>query len=376
MSATSSLIHYTGTAKAVESILQSGFLLVPNKRHLINALVGEALFSDREPQEFGMVSFTQLPINRAATHRERFGAYGIAVSWDWALRCGAQRVIYVDERGPIAEAFAWLFRLAKQELDVTTAGRPDRMTLENKAFASLATSTMWSRLLNLYEYMEPERNSPQVEWRIVNEIPHYYQRFASREALVADLVQSAKKLRGFTTIPVTPDDVVALICPRRDRRAFRDVIPKEFANVPVITYRSTDSISKLARARDRALLACRARERVVRTPAMPPAGTIFLSHDANGAFYLPEVDEIKGARLFQDELMVATRVLLQYRSVLGTSCDLVVPLRTAVAMIHMVNLIWERSGLHPLYPLPPLARLRDLLVGEMRIGTSRPKYSG
>jgi hypothetical protein len=55
------LVHYTKSAEVLVSILENGFLLVPNKRNLINALLGEEIFPDREPQQFGMVSFTQLP---------------------------------------------------------------------------------------------------------------------------------------------------------------------------------------------------------------------------------------------------------------------------------------------------------------------------
>src|SRR6266849_1949664 len=118
--ATSHLVHYTSSIEVVRSILDTGFLFIPNKRHLINSLLGEELFSDREPQEFGMVSLTQLPLDRATGHRERFGPFGIVGSLEWALHAGAQRVIYLDEKGPIAEMFAWLFLFAKQELEKVT----------------------------------------------------------------------------------------------------------------------------------------------------------------------------------------------------------------------------------------------------------------
>jgi hypothetical protein len=170
----SSLAHYTSSADIIASILTHGFLLVPNKRYLINAFLGEDLFSEREPQEFGMVSFTQLRMEDAASHRDRFGAFGIVVSWDWALRNDAQRVVYVDVEGPVASELAWLFRFARQEFERAAGGAVHAQTLENKAAASFARSTLWSRLLTLYEYMEPERNSAQVEWRIVNRLPQYH----------------------------------------------------------------------------------------------------------------------------------------------------------------------------------------------------------
>src|SRR5205807_9143722 len=95
------------------------------------------------------------------------------VVWEWALAHDAQRVIYVHRQGPTAETLAWLFRLAKQDLDKATGGTPSEMTLTNKAFAFMSKSSIYPHLLTLYEYMEPEGNSAQVECRIVNKLPQH-----------------------------------------------------------------------------------------------------------------------------------------------------------------------------------------------------------
>ena len=189
---TSQLVHYTASPEIVASILTHGFLLVPNKRFLINAMLGEDLFDDREPQEYGMVSFTQLPVNQASLHRQNFGPFGLVVTWEWALEHDAQRVTYVDLQGPVASEFAWLFRFARQEYERAAQSRVHARDLENKAAASFARSTVWSRLLTLYEYMEPERNSSQVEWRIVNGLPQYHSG-STRAEVVSELLASAKR---------------------------------------------------------------------------------------------------------------------------------------------------------------------------------------
>lgn len=366
----SHLVHYTDSPATVTSILENGFLLVPNKRYLINALLGEELFSDREPQEFGMVSFTQLPIGSSAAHREHFGSFAVVVSWEWALANGTQRVIYVDERGPIAETFAWLFRYAKQELERAEAGKPSRMTLENKAFGSWSQSTIWSRLLNLYEFMEPERNSAQVEWRIVNDLPQYHQ-VATRVELIAELLATTKLWKNMGSVRVTPQDIIAFICPRSHRAALAAALPEQFAAIPILTHRGSQQLSRLQRARDKALFAHRGRERVVRELEPPPTDTWWLRKDSNGAYYLPEVGRIRGARLFQDELMIATRILIQYQSTTGPLCDLVIPLHDTFYLMNVLRYLQKRSGLDPLNPLPPLERPRDILVGQMRIGMAR-----
>jgi hypothetical protein len=288
------LVHYTSSPEVVASILQNGFLLVPNKRHLINSLLGEELFFEREPQEFGMVSFTQLPITEAAEHRERFGAFGIVVSWEWAFSHDAERVIYVDEGGPVASTFAWLFRLGKQELECATGRVPSPFVLANKAMALTQNTTLYARLLTLYEYMEPERNSAQVEWRIVNKIPQYWDTTKNRSELVRELLEASKLSRNLGSVGVAPNDVHAFICPRSEKRDLEARLPEQFASVPILTYRSAGGLSRVARACDRALFAHRGRERVVEVERELPPDRIWLTKNSNGAYHLPEAGRIWG----------------------------------------------------------------------------------
>jgi hypothetical protein len=344
------LVHYTNSAETVASIVRHGFLLVPNKRHLINALLGQQVFTDREPQEFGMVSFTQLPVGEATAHRERFGRFGIMVTWEWALEHDAQRVIYVDHRGPTAKTFAWLFRLAKQELDRATGGAPDEMTLTNKAFAFMSKSNMYPHLLTLYEYMEPEANSTQIEWRIVNKLPQHHDLGKPRAELIRELLTTAKLWNSFGCVPVGPNDIHAFICPRGSKADLAALLPDEFKTVPILTYRTVGKISRLGKARDRALFAHRGRERTVVVEKDPPPETIWLRHDRDGAYRLPEVGRMWGARFYQDELASGIQVFVQYQSPTGLLCQLVMPILDALYLLNLLKAIQHDGGLDPLNP--------------------------
>src|SRR5450755_1791338 len=77
------LTHYTRTLEAVVGILNNGFAWVPNRRNLMSALVAGHDFSKREPQEFGMISFTDWSPPAPPRHRKEFGDFGIVVSREW-----------------------------------------------------------------------------------------------------------------------------------------------------------------------------------------------------------------------------------------------------------------------------------------------------
>lgn len=344
------LVHYTNGAETVASILQYGFLLVPNKRFLINALLGEELFTDREPQEFGMVSFTQLPIDLATKHREKFGSFGIVVSWEWALAQQAQRVIYVDTQGPVAQTFAWLFRVAKQELDRATGGNVSPMTLTNKALAFMQPSAVYAHLLTLYEFMEPESNSGQVEWRIVNKMPQHHDITKPRSELIQELVAGIKMWRGLGAIAVQPDDVHAFICPREQKKNLQSLLPQAFSKIPVLTYRERSVTSRLGPARERALLSYRTRERVVLVEKEPPEDTIWLRRNRNAVYQLPEVGRLWGARFYDSQLFNQVRIAIQYQNTTGSLCEVVMPIMDALYLLNILKAMQHDSGLDQLNP--------------------------
>lgn len=233
------LVHYTKTVDAVVSILTNGFLLVPSPRGLIHQFLGSDLFREREPQQFGMTCFTEIPIDQAETHREQFGNFGIGVTWDWALRHSAQRVIYVSEHGPLAEAFAFLFGRALLEMNAEVAKYPDDGArlwgYANAAFASAFGCSMWATMLKLYEYMQPEAQSSQFEWRIVQTFPYHFRAdISDRDGLRREALQIANMWR-FTALSLEPRDVSMLICPKQEALALQSQLPNAFSAVPVVS---------------------------------------------------------------------------------------------------------------------------------------------
>jgi len=88
--------HYTSEIATVRNILTNGFAWIPNKRDLITNLLPFHDFKEREPQQFGMISFTDLPPEAAHGVRTKFGNYGIVISQGWASSNNIQKVNYVD----------------------------------------------------------------------------------------------------------------------------------------------------------------------------------------------------------------------------------------------------------------------------------------
>lgn len=326
------LFHYTTSVEVVASILRHGFMVFPNRRNLINRLLMMPGFEQREPQQFGMVSFTELQREDVAYHRERFGNFGIAVSWSWAMRHHVQRVIYLGE-GHIMNTFAWLFQYGKQELERNYRGEGGlEALLVNRAMAGLY-SQLYSRLLTLYEYMETERNSRQVEWRIVNPLPQYYD-LHDMDALKEKLLAYAMK--GIGTIGVRPADIEMLVCPRSQVATLRQAIPDEFKDVPIVPYAFGSRMASGFRSFWRFVEAnMRRRLRpVVQVVPPPPSGgpVIGKSSQIPGFFDLPPVGKINGIAVYADDLLDAAYCNLQYDSTHGHSLQLDMPFEQTIVL--------------------------------------------
>lgn len=89
------LTHYTKKIDGVVNILSHGFAWVANRRNLVDILIPHHDYSEREPQQFGMVSFTEATPEEARSHSDAFGQYGIIVS-DEGNR--GQTTIYLHDR--------------------------------------------------------------------------------------------------------------------------------------------------------------------------------------------------------------------------------------------------------------------------------------
>jgi hypothetical protein len=231
------LTHYTGSSEAVANILTHGFAWIPNRRKLAKLLIPQHDFSRREPQQFGMISFTELELSQARVHRDRFGAFGIVIAEQWARERGAQRVIYLDEEGPITVALRMLFEIGYR--DVT--GRieyPDDalwlMAYENKNSAgAIAGSSLWAHLLQLWEYLEPASSAAQRELRIVNPDPLYSLSDNKSEAIAH--VSPPQNWAKYThVLPVPRSQVVALICRRTDLEQLQFQLPLGYEGISII----------------------------------------------------------------------------------------------------------------------------------------------
>lgn len=330
----------------IVSILDVGFVLIPNKRELINALLGEKVFTTREPQEFGMTSFTQLPLEFAAIHRSRYGNYGIIVDWDWALRNGAQRVVYLEQSGPLFGALAWLFRLAKQEIDQRSKSQLNPLVLENKHMAGSDRANLYAQLLTLYEYLQPERSSAEVEWRVVNKFPEYH--FADelpRDEMIRQRVATAKLWKGnFGCAKLSRDGVIRFVCPRSEKASFVAALPNDYRSSPVVTYRDSPPRDRYARIHERALTSHRLRERQTVVEQPPPPDTMYL-HKFDDRYRLPEVSHFSGARLLPNEVRSERLACVEYRTPTGQRCELSIPLDNAIQLTKLIKDMEDRCGL-------------------------------
>ena len=350
------LFHYTSSPEVVASILQNGFMVFPNRRNLINRLLMMKVFEKREPQQFGMVSFTELQRDDAAYHRESFGELGIAVSWQWAKQHQAQRVVYLGE-GPVMDTFAWLFLLGKQELERNC---PEKNCLDaflvNRAMAALH-SQLYAKLLTLYEYMETERNSSQVEWRIVNPLPQYHD-LGDMEALKQQLLDYASK--GIDTLKVQPSDIEMLVCPRGQVAALRQAIPEEFGDIPIVPYARGTRIASGFRSFWRYVEAsvCTQVRPVIQVASPLPndAPVIGKSSQIPGYFDLPSVSKVNGIAVYGDDLLDAAYCNLEYDSNAGHCLQLDIPFTEALVLLsylaemarrpeyrHLVELAMQRK---------------------------------
>jgi hypothetical protein len=234
------LTHYTASIKALVGILNNGFAWVPNRRNLMPLLLPEHDFSRREPQQFGMISFTELEPEHAGSHASVFGPFGVVVSDGWAAANRAERVIYIERDGPTLDAWRSLFRVGYRDV---TAGikYPDDaawlMSFENKSVAgAVAGATLWAALLQLYEYMEPADSAAQREWRIVHPHPYY-----SLSDLKEEVIRQVSPPQGWAkllnVVRISPPDVEALISPRSEYLSLQHALPEAYGNVAVFQTR-------------------------------------------------------------------------------------------------------------------------------------------
>jgi hypothetical protein len=221
------LTHYTVSIDTIIKILSNGFAWVPNGRDLITYFIPFHDFSFREPQQFGMVSLTELPPENSTLVRRDFGNYGIMISVEWALSQNAQRVLYIDHQGLVFDSFKKLFQYAYGDLICSSqlrTGEVSSMIFTNRAMANITRSFLYGNLLKLYEYMEPSIHSYQQEWRITNPEPLYGFKETKKE-----IIENVSPPKGWAKIvnlvQIESRDVIGFVCPKSETQLLRNSLP-------------------------------------------------------------------------------------------------------------------------------------------------------
>lgn len=238
------LVHYTNSLDVLLSIINEGFVFVPNKRNLMKTFLGdkwppkpfhEGMIKD-DPQEFGMVSFSHIARHEVTHYASQFGKYGIAVSWEWAAERGVERVIYVRDSGTVCCSFKWLFQNAVNILQANIMDPEDgllHMSFENERIAAMIPGgSLYQNLLRLYEFMEPEENAHQREWRITNPEPDYS--FTGDKRRDINMARTDTSKLGKKSLKLHPNDIMFIIAPWTSLPTLYWKLSKQFWRVEII----------------------------------------------------------------------------------------------------------------------------------------------
>jgi hypothetical protein len=232
------LIHFTKGPDIVASICENGFLMIPNPRELIHDLLGDSLFKEREPQAFGMVCFTDIPMSEAAEHASMYGQYGICVAPEWAAKHSIDRVLYIRPFGPVFGICKWLFETAKIDLDKRIKYPGDAAWDDSYFNATLAQavagSHIYGLLLRLYEFMQPDKSFAEREWRIVQRDPVSFTA-SDRQGMIDEALRVAKTWK-IHSIDVGPQDVRFFLCKNGQQAKLKHVLPSAYRDIPIRPY--------------------------------------------------------------------------------------------------------------------------------------------
>lgn len=231
------LIHFTRTPEAVANILREGFGYVAWPTKTARFVLPELPLLDREPQQFGMISFRmEGDEDCSKAHRQRYGSFGVCIDQNWALAHGAHPVIYVSEGGSVARAFRERFKSAKQVLDRELTRHPtDLFRLRaygNAAAAGALGASEWATLLQIYQYMAPASDAEEHEWRIVQPHPLYSIPRTAAEA-VAQLSPAQGWARILNSIRLTPEAIRYIIGPKGSASRLRPLLSADFSGVEI-----------------------------------------------------------------------------------------------------------------------------------------------
>jgi len=238
------LTHYTKEPSTIVQILKNGFAYFPCERKVIFNFLPELKEKGLEPQQFGAISFTDLDYISAINFRNEFGRYGIGVSPKWTFEHDIAKVLYIGESGSLFESCKYLFKKGINEFENNTAYPDDgctKMAYGNKWMTGTQNGIMYAHLLTLFEFMEPEENSWQSEWRIVNDKPDYG--FCSSQNINENRKEVHEKIidpKGWCTIlnfvKIPIESITSFYCPIWQYFSFRQMLPKSYRKIPIKVY--------------------------------------------------------------------------------------------------------------------------------------------
>lgn len=152
---TNSIIHYTNSYKALESILKEGFRV----KYCLEEL---NLHEGGSEAAHPMVSFCDIPLSESTQHFSAYGKYGIGLSKEWARRNGINPVIYIDHNSLFAKSIeALLEERRKSDSNLTTEQKKEILRI--KSYAKNYSAPLSRKGVTIEDY----RFYDEREWRLV-----------------------------------------------------------------------------------------------------------------------------------------------------------------------------------------------------------------
>ena len=241
------LTHFTRNPQNLKSILLEGFVFRPNSNRVIEELFYD-LKIDLKAIEIGMICFSEitedLSYKKNSKMIEDFGPYGIVMNFDWALKLGIKRVIYLPNSGPIYNSFSTLlkncmpeFSMLKGYLSGFRFNDIRDSLLTNSYLPDIFTNPLWHNLLEILLWAESELNKDEREWRI---------RAPFKIGGLKDLdknhqleLQKALDKPGIfrNLLKIEPENVHFLVCPADDKEEIKELLKNtKFDKTVIQTY--------------------------------------------------------------------------------------------------------------------------------------------
>jgi hypothetical protein len=241
------MMHFTSTIDSVASILEHGFIFVPNATEIhkeLFALIG----LDVSELNRGMICFTEAAWDDYELRRT-FGNFGICVDANWAFDRGARKVAYISQD---SEAFHAIRRLIatcvpgdnflKAELQqhmnkrlVTEVQKWMRSSIDGAPFV---TPPLYSLVLDLLQWVQLSSHKDEREWRIRAPQGANLSMSSGRGKLVERLIKYSKApFRLPVSLAILPSEIQFIACDSlHETELRRKVAAIGFSSVEIRTY--------------------------------------------------------------------------------------------------------------------------------------------